>query len=264
MLKGYFQRNNRSPVFFWLVFGFAFPGFVFSQATVQIQKADAADDQIVFDAGDDYTIRIPGEWKEIPKEVLDQFGAMASQAAGQSVTYEYGYQLSANEDWFEYPYVLVQVNRSGRISEGQMKNYRKIDSGIEEGMKKAESAAGELLSNASLGESIYDSGTHILWSSVAMDVQEAGRVKGLMAVKLTDYGSIHFFGYALEDEFEQYKGLYSDMVHSIQVGEKDRYKPRFLDNAPTLFGINLGQVAIAALIGGLIGGLSVLFRKKSA
>lgn len=222
-----------------------------------------AGEEVSFKAGVDYQISLPGDWVEIPKEALEQYQKAVSDATGQKMTYEYGYQSTQTDNWFEYPYALVQVKRTGRIPEGQLKNYKKIESEMSEGLKKVEESAGSLLSNTAQGETIYDPTIHTLWSSVSVDVEGVGKVKGLTAVKLTEYGYIQFMGYALEKEFAQFEPLYRKIVHSIKVEEKDIYKPRITDNAPTVFGINLGRTAIAAIVGALIAGLFGLFKKFS-
>ena len=118
-----------------------------------------------------------------------------------------------------------------------------------------------------MGDTLYDPGMHVLWSNLTMNVASVGKVRGLVALRLTEYGYLQFMGYGLEQEFTQYEAMYRNMVHNISLNENDIYKPALTDNAPTLFGINLGQTAIAALIGALIGGLFGLFkmftRKKS-
>ncbi|MDZ7781918.1 MAG: type IV toxin-antitoxin system AbiEi family antitoxin domain-containing protein [Halioglobus sp.] len=215
----------------------------------------------ILEAGKDYRISIPEDWTEIPREALLQYQEIVSKTVGQKLTYEYGYQSLQTENWFEYPYVLIQVIRSGRIPEGQLKDYKKIDSGMEEGLEKVSKAVGSFLSNASVGETIYDSSIHVLWSRMAMDVDGAGTVNSLIGLKLTEYGYIQFMGYALANEFASYEPIYRKMIQSISLSEEDTYNPRLTDNAPTVFGINLGQTAIAAIVGALMAGLFGLARK---
>ncbi len=220
----------------------------------------AAGEDITFEAGSDYQITVPGDWVEIPREAIDQYQKVISENTGQHVTFEYGYQSTENENWFVYPYALVQIKRNGRVPEDQLTKYKKIESGFDEGIKNMEEAAGELLSNISQGETIYDPAIHTLWSNISMDVEGIGRARALIAIRLTEYGFIQFMGYALEQDFSQYESLYRRMVHSINIEEKDIYKSRITDNTPTIFGINLGRVAISAIIGALIGGLFGLFK----
>ena len=220
----------------------------------------AAGEDIAFKAGIDYQISLPSDWVEIPKEALEQYQKALFKATGKNLTYEYGYQLTETENWFEYPYALVQIKRNGRVPEDQLKRYNKIESGFEECIKNLEETAGDLLSNISHGKTIYDPSIHTLWSSMSMDVRGVGKARELFAIKLTEFGFIQFMGYGLEKEFAKYEALYRRMVLSITLEEKDIYKPRITDNAPTIFGINLGKTAIVVIVSVLIGGLFVLFK----
>lgn len=211
-------------------------------------------------AGTDYQISVPSDWVEIPRDILDQYEVALQEATGQNQTYEYGYQSTSAVNWFEHPYALVQVKRTGRVPEGQLKKYKKIESGFKEGIEQLEESAGNLLNNITMGETIYEEKKHILWSAMSMEVADVGKVKGLIAVKLTEFGVVQFMGYGKEESFSQYEPTYKNMIHSITVSEPDIYKPRITDNAPTIFGINLGQTLIAGIIGGLIGGVIGLFK----
>ena len=219
-----------------------------------------AAEETLMTAGSDYQISIPSDWIEIPRDVLDQYEVAVKNATGQDQTYEYGYQSSSAVNWFEHPYALVQVKRTGRIPEGQLKQYQKIESGFKEGIDKAEDLAGDLLKNITMGETIYEQDSHILWSAMTMDVAAVGKVKGLIAVKLTEFGVVQFMGYDKIESFPQIEPTYRKMIHSIALNQPDIYMPRLTDNAPTLFGINLGQSLMAGIIGGLIGGLFGLFK----
>jgi len=220
-------------------------------------------EEITLPAGNDYDISIPSDWLEIPKEVLEQYQTTVSETTGQNQTYEYGYQSSKNENWLEYPYVLVQVKHTGRISEGHLKNFKKIESEYNEGIEKLKESAGDLFSNMSMGEPLYDSSIHVLWSNAMMNVQGVGRVKGIIAVKLTEYGFIQFMGYGLEQNFIKYEDMYRNMVYSINLKESDIYKPRVTYEAPTIFGINLGQIAMTAMVCGLISVIFSLLKKSN-
>ena len=217
-------------------------------------------ENVTFTAGTDFQISLPEDWEEIPKAALEQFQKEVSEVTGENLTYEYGYQSTKTENWFEYPYALVQIKRTGRIPEGQLKNYIQIESGFEEGIKKLEETASNLFSDISQDETIYEPGIHALWTVITMDVEGVGKARGLVAFKLTEYGYIQITAYALAQEFTRYEPLYRRMVHSITLDEKEVYKSRLTDNAPSIFGINLGQTAIAAIAGALIAGLFGMFK----
>lgn len=225
-----------------------------------------AEEHVVI-AGNDYKITLPSNWIEIPKDVLEQYEKAVRETTKQNINFEYGYQPSSSKSWFEYPYALVQVNRGGRLSEDQFKEHKKIERGFKEGIDKVKASAGDILSNAKMGETIYDQDAHILWSKMSMDVSGVGRANGLIAAKLTEYGTIQFMGYAKEEDFAQYEAVYRKTINSITVKESDIYKPRLSDGAPKIFSIDIEQLLIMAMIGALIGGAVGLFkfftRKKS-
>lgn len=214
----------------------------------------------VIAAGSDYKITLPSNWIEIPKDVLEQYEKAVREKTKQNINFKYGYQPSSSENWFEYPYALVQVNRGGRLSEDQFKEHKKIERGFKEGIDKVKASAGDILSNAKMGETIYDQDTHILWSKMSMDVSGVGRTNGLIAAKLTEYGTIQFMGYAKEEDFAHYETIYKKTVNSISVKESDIYKPRLSDHSPKIFGIDIGKLLIMAIIGALIGGAVGLFK----
>ncbi|MFT5521780.1 MAG: hypothetical protein ACI9IA_002385 [Enterobacterales bacterium] len=176
-------------------------------------------------AGSDFKITVPSDWVEIPRDILDQYEVAVQEATGQSQTYEYGYQSTSAENWFEHPYALVQVKRTGRVPEGQLKNYKKIESGFKEGLQKVDDSSGDLLKNMTMGETIYEQDRHILWSAITMDVADVGKVKGLIAVKLTEFGVVQFMGYGKEKSFSLHEPTYRKMIHSITANQSDIYKP---------------------------------------
>lgn len=201
----------------------------------------------------EFSINIPNDWTVIPNNVLDEYSKAIKQTTGQDQSYQYGYQSNDTENWFEYPYALVQIHKGGRIPSGELKKYKKVKQAFEEGMEKVQSSTDKLLSNMQMGETIYDESNHILWTAMSMDVANIGNVKGIIAVKLTEYGAVQFMAYGLNHNFAKYEPAYRKMINSIIINPGDEYQPQLTDNAPALFGINLGQTMKSAVIGGCIG-----------
>ena len=85
-----------------------------------------------FGTTDDFTIRLPAGWREIPKDVIDtQFKAMAELAPQlPRQTYDCGFQLDASSRWFQYPYILVQVQNTGRPPDFPLKSLSRVKGAI--------------------------------------------------------------------------------------------------------------------------------------
>lgn len=221
----------------------------------------ALSENILLKAGEDYEISVPNNWIEIPQDILQQYQIAVFQTTGQRHEYDYGYQSQDVLNWLEHPYALIQIKRSGRIPEGQLKNYKKLDSAFQEGLEELKESTGDIFSDMSQGETLYDSNDHVLWSNISMDVTGVGTIQSIVALKLTEYGYIQFMGYSTSDEFSTYSPLFKKMVRSITTSEVDQYKPKLTDNAPSIFGINLAEVIIAGVIGAALAGALVLLKK---
>ena len=216
-----------------------------------------------FETRDDFSVTLPSGWVEAPPGALRHLEAAIaelSQGANEQ-HYDYGYQLESASTWFEYPYILVQVRRDGRVPEGQLTQYEKIESELREGAERVEETFRSVFSNLEQGEIAYDEAEHVLWSAATMNVQGVGAVRSLVAVKLTEFGFIQLMGYAREETFAQYSPIFREAVHSLAVAEEHAYRPRLTDHAPSFFGINLGQTLIAGLVGGLAGGAAALIAR---
>lgn len=214
-----------------------------------------------FKTQDQFSIDLPDNWTEVPKNVLDEFSDTIAKLAPQNPKqiYDYGYQLLESERWLQYPYILVQVKNVGRVASGELKQYKKLEKGFEDGLNQVADSFSDIMSNASFGETVYDESNHILWTTISMDVEGIGKVLGLLAVKLTEKGIIQFNAYATEDTFEEYAKIYRDAFINLDIPESIVYKPQFTDNAPVVGGINTGKVLTAGIRGAIIGGVIGLF-----
>jgi hypothetical protein len=69
-----------------------------------------------------FSISPPPGWREIPTDVIaaceKDIARKAPNAPSQH--YDYGFQPADSKTWFDYPYILIQVRESGRLSERQL------------------------------------------------------------------------------------------------------------------------------------------------
>ncbi|NRB28310.1 MAG: hypothetical protein HRU37_11595 [Roseibacillus sp.] len=226
-------------------------------ALITVLLVSAETVAVTFDTNDDFSMTLPSGWIEAPPEALRNIEAgleELSQGAGK-LRYDYGYQLASARVWFEYPYIIVQVVRKGRVPEGQLTQHKQLESEFRKGLEETEEAFGAVVSNMEQGETLYDENDHVLWSTVTMNVQGMGDVRGLVGLKLTEFGFIQLMGYATKDTFAQYSPIFREAVQTLAVADQYKYQPRLTDHVPTVWGINLGEAAIAGVIGGLGGGV---------
>ena len=213
---------------------------------------------------DGFTIHLPEYWIAIPKDVLDSYSeAVAKMVPNtEKQTYAYGFQLSSSQNWLDFPYILIQVKRKGRISEGQLKSIKKVQRELDKGVKETRDKMVTIVSDVQVGETLYDFSSHILFSKMEMDVRGTGLVKGLMAILLTEEGEIEIFSYAKASEYSDYAPIFERIARGVVVDDRLKYKPRIIDSIPFLSGINWSKAITAAIVGGIIALIAGLFRKK--
>jgi len=225
-------------------------------AIVNLLLLSAAAAEKDFPTQQGFTIVLSDDWVEIPRNVLDDLSAtMARMSSAPVQKWDYGYQLASATNWAQYPYILVQVKEEGRIRESELANYKKVSADMNEGLKKAEKSMDGILSDSTMGETVYDDQNHILFSTMQMNVRAIGPVLGVTAVKLTEKGAVQFMGYTLEKDASIYVPFYKKAAIDVRLPEDLVYKPRASDS-----GFDWSHVGRSAIIGGLVGGMIGLIR----
>jgi hypothetical protein len=198
-----------------------------------------------FNAKEGFTLKLPYNWVQIPGEVLDEHSGKLQQAAPdvEKPVYDYGFQLSGAGQWFIPPYILIYVNRAGRIPEGKMKKLTKEKKGSKPIEEKISG-----IPDTEVGEIMYDPDDHTLWMTFLAELE---KVKGLIATKLTREGCIQIVCYANDQDFNEYRKLFEDIVKNIYISEDLEYKPRITDSIPIISQIDFDK-ALTRLFSGVI------------
>jgi len=184
-------------------------------------------------------------------------------------TFAYGFQHSSTQGWLTYPYILVQIKKTGRVSEAQLKSVQQVKQGLEKGAEKVQNSMSAIVSGARFGEPIYDPAAHILFTRIGMDVKEVGAVKGLMALLLTQEGIIQIAAYTKASEFESYAPVFESIAKGIILEDRLKYQSQITGSIPGSSGFNWDKVLAGAVKGAIIGGVialvaGIFWKKKSA
>jgi hypothetical protein len=218
---------------------------------------------IPINAGSDFTITIPDGWKEIPREVLDEYEELLKKEMRQETHFDYGYQAANSKHWFQPPYVMVKVSRSGRIQEDEIGNVWKVDQQIKREVQHLEDMTHGELSNASTSKPVYDPVLNMLWVKLKIDNQELGQLQGLHAVKLIKNGRIELYGQSLQQDFQQDQVLFRQMFESLILSPADEYHSGVKGGSSSLLGLQFHHLLIAGSVCGLLG-MAWLFYKMFA
>jgi hypothetical protein len=221
---------------------------------------------------DGFTINLPSEWMTIPKTVVDAFNESITEMVpkAEKQMYDYAFQLSEAKGWFEFPNILIHVENTGRIPEGQLKSIKQIQQTLDEGVKKVQDTMSTLLSYVKLGETVYEPSSHILWMKMTMKVNnefeenKAFTVKGLSGMLLTEKGLIYIICYAKAEDFSVYAPVFEKIVRNTVVADDLKYKPRITDSNSIFSKIDFGKVLSRGIAFGLLAMVFALIKRKSS
>ena len=195
-----------------------------------------------FKAKQGFTIRLPGDWVEIPKEVMDEAFAEVKQMNRQFRAPHYGFQL-ASEEWMDTAYVMVQVYDGGKIPEPDARGRKEFEKGMKRGARDNAGFGRDVISEIKVGEITYDSERRIIWSSLEVKGPGGEQVREVVATVLTEKGAIYVAGFARGDEYEKWVPVFRAMAESVVLPEKLKYRSRrAFEMTPhmwTLFGLGV-------------------------
>ena len=176
---------------------------------------------------DGFSISLPADWVQIPREVLVQ----RLSSMGPGAIPDHAFQVDAGGQWLVLPYCFIQVRKVGRPPESSLTAYDEIKKGFASGMAQVKGEGG-VLSDDSVSEMTYDQEAQLLLATTQLNVPGVGMLKSLWATKPTEEGVITMHFMATADEFEGYKELFESVARSIEVDDAIAYKARAASWSP--------------------------------
>jgi hypothetical protein len=213
-----------------------------------------------------FSISLPDEWVEIPEDVIDTTEEKLAKLNpnAQMPKADYGFQLSSSKNWFEYPYILIIINNSGRIPESQLKKLEEYP--FKKVFNETQNELSSIISDLEAGKIVYDKQAKLMWMRTEANVPPEGLISGISCMVPTETGFIQISGYSLRDNFPIYEAIFQSVALSVSPEPQLAYKSKWSDSLPpALAGIDWGKVAGKAIVYGLIGGIIALiigFKKR--
>lgn len=193
-----------------------------------------------------FSISIPDGWVEIPRYAIDEYekglAKLAPNVPASDYHYDYGFQLNSSKNWFEHPYILLQIKNFGRMSEKELESLQNYSL---QGIKKIEDLKKDVSSrfnDLEFGKLVYDKQTKMLWLRTETNVADVGLVSGISGWIPTEKGAILVHGNSLKKDYPTYESVFQSVALSVIPEPGLAYKARWSDNLPpTVSGINWGK-----------------------
>jgi hypothetical protein len=173
---------------------------------------------------DGFKLFIPNNWIEIPqKQVAIKAASLSSNysnAPHESI--DYAFQPKSNAYWFDYPYIIIQIKNTGRVTEKQLKELNRFSFDSTKG--KIEKQLNDQLSKSQMTAFTYDVAHNIIWSELTADVQDVGKIYSLVGAVLTANGSISFYCSCKYTTMKRYYYVFQNIIYSVVISEQLKYK----------------------------------------
>lgn len=212
-----------------------------------------------------FSVSIPDGWVEMPREVIDAWETEITSTVSNAPAhhFDYGFQSRSSKNWFEPPYILVQIQNTSRFSERQLNQWIAEDP-TQESARKLKKV---LRYDFKAGKTVFDKQNNIVWSGFEAKKESSKPISIITAMILTEKGYIQVNGYSLKEAYQINEPVFQSIAQSITPEPGLVYKPKLTDNLPpALSKIKWGKAIESGIIVFLIFGIGSLIgalrRKK--
>ncbi|MCK5080920.1 MAG: hypothetical protein KAQ63_02050 [Candidatus Moranbacteria bacterium] len=209
-----------------------------------------------------FEITLPVEWGKIPEEIIAQFlNIVTKEEQENKINYSAGFHLSEKE-YFQYPYILIQqqekiLSYSELASAFSAKKLNEIS--------RQELANPELLKNIEAESPVLDKDRGIIFSRIDMEVDNIGKINGLIAMFLGEEGVTQMFFYSTEEEYSQWLPIFNSIIDSFNYDKEFGFDYASYESVEEksfwkeiLSGSAVNKGIEGAIAGGFIGGIVAL------
>ena len=181
---------------------------------------------------DGFSISLPDGWVEIPRDAMDANEKELSRVAPNFPVQhlDHGFQLGSSKNWFEYPYISVKIQRTGRLPENELEKLEEYSA--QKVYDKHKTDLSSMLSGVQSGKMIYDRQHRIIWTRLDVDIANIGPVSGISGMVLTEIGFIQVTGVSLRGDYPTYEAVFQSVALSVSPDPKLTYKSKWSDSLP--------------------------------
>ncbi len=170
----------------------------------------AAMGETIHSSENDYAIDLPDGWVRIPDTAAkDMMGATLREDTPVPVVYEFGFQHAGADDWFVYPYVLVQIlpyesfGVRRQLYEDELYDFTNAVTGADVGDAMDDYLSDEVkggLSTPLTGEALLNRDQRCFQWSIHMTVAGIGPVRGRVVGFFGRRALVQILHYAIDED----------------------------------------------------------------
>lgn len=209
---------------------------------------------------DSFSITIPDGWIEIPKEILDSGRHQLLQITPDADVPQYycGFQLENAYNWLDYPYILVDIKKTGRIPKNEFRKFEQYK--VQKDLDKIQKNLSPIMSDLNYGQMYYEEKSNVIWSRGEVNLHETEKVCILSALIPTEEGFVGVSGFCRKIQSDQLEQIFQSVVLSIIPNQKLAYQPKWADNLPAfLMNLDWAKILGVTIVALIIAAISAMF-----
>lgn len=173
-------------------------------------------------ANSHYSFTVPNNWSEIPKSIIDEYVAKVVELTnGKSIEYQAGFQLN-QDNYFDYPYMLVQSRISNTPSYSQIEKSLNRDD-IQNVTSEISEEYSELIKNATMEKPFLDKQRNLIFMNIQMDNINMDSIKGLTVMFLGKESITYLHFYSKSDDYNKWLPVFNSVIDSFQYDNGYKY-----------------------------------------
>jgi len=176
-----------------------------------------------------FSVIVPDGWVKMSNDDLQvhQKNAEALTQKGPPIVYSYGFQLENAVNGVTFPYILISIRTTGRLSEKTLEEMEQLDFGkTVDKLNKDLDSSDLTYSNSKM---VYDRKNKMIWLNMDGDLANGGKMRTISGLVPTEKGYIQTIGYCMDEDYQVYKDDYRNIALSVSPDSDLVYKARWSD-----------------------------------
>lgn len=172
----------------------------------------------------EFSIVIPDNWTDIPKNIIDAQFKSANEIFNEKFAgFDYGFQSKKSKSWFEFPYILIQINNKNRLT---LSDWKKIDK------YSFNKINNKIVSSGFIKEFAWEDISKRIWMLMSFNLEKIGEVTCISGIIPTNAGYIQIYIYDLKNDYNINESSYIDYILSVKPDISYVYKSNIIDELP--------------------------------
>ena len=176
--------------------------------------AESADFTQAIKMNENFSVKLPSNWQQIPKDVLEQYKTNISKDFPKNKIPDYSYAFQKKNqhgEYFIYPYILVRIIKTP-MTDQDIEKFTKTKLSP----KALNKGLPSVLAVTSFDNYVYDAGNQAIWLKAKMQVQ-GSNIISINALKRTKVSTIAISCYIREEDYKKTSRIFEDFVRLLKV-----------------------------------------------